>query len=1083
MLNLWMWQVMFGAMCDSELASSRDGRTYASWEGNLCSGTEARQENCPIYWAENCPEKPGGRCEKWECMNSVPCTFRAVAPPVQGDITGRCSDQVNLTETLLPEQQAIQMDVCHNAAGRRIRVWCQEDAQWVLPVVTVLLAFGVVTFQWLWQKRFGAKEVKREPQKKAEEKTVKVEETMPVIHLPTQPMAARSMKSLGTEPGSPACDASEIVSIKVDEGEDNAVNGTGSSEKLGEPEITDVASAAPAPPETLVPVTAPQEAVEAVAPVTEPAAPAAAKQSSPKFKAAGNKYPLGLARFLGSLHVVVGHIAAKGVVDDSWFLFNFGFTWVPWFFMLSGFVLFSAYLRNPKEETMIQYVMRRSNTIYPLYAISLIPSFVLAKSMGTLQASWLTLVAQSFLLQAWWPSWTENALQMHCWFLSCMVVYWFFFKPLAWCLKGLSLLKTCFLMGFLFFLPWLVLIVPALAGENAEFYKNYPKLKDHQVLNTDTALSFGVTMLKFHPICYFHVFVLGMLLAKLRQHLDKKATAAGPANSWRNPWLVAIQFVAPLGYLMLLLVFNVPGFRPRLWGYKLSTRLSVLLPFQAMVLFGLAGLPSLPLPLFSLAFSKFDFLENYSFAVYVFQFLDYKVWPQTDGINLVWFLIFVVALAVVIARCIQQPAQKWWGTHTKARLFVPFVLAISLVCFDQLPDPRNPEVPLSSIPAMVTIDKRAVDMRLGFQDQEGELQGATIINPSLAVKDGEVVVVARRHRTETSRYVGTRGDGDASFIDQIWHSDILLGKLPVDSAAWAEWPQTAKDPLKGMELQAWTGLRTDAGGRWVELCTKETYIEQNNTVIRHVVTGPEDPKAIVLESSSDMILVFDSLPPSGGNWSSCREKDGFGDAVTQMYMAKSVDSTEPSSLTTGLKLDYGATDVPEKNWIPFAYQNSLHFVYSPLPHVILAVRPDGSAEKIASTTFGPLQKMARSNPALQIRGSAQAVLIEDFSATPNLPRAHYLALLHSYDKVTGRYAHFAYRFGAEPPFMMLQMSGQLPLTEAESKPRGVPFAFASGLALQNQTVVISYGAGDRDARALVVTLGWLDEKFKCNNYE
>jgi peptidoglycan/LPS O-acetylase OafA/YrhL len=28
----------------------------------------------------------------------------------------------------------------------------------------------------------------------------------------------------------------------------------------------------------------------------------------------------------------------------------------PWFFMLSGFVLFSAYLKNPKEETMIQHL-------------------------------------------------------------------------------------------------------------------------------------------------------------------------------------------------------------------------------------------------------------------------------------------------------------------------------------------------------------------------------------------------------------------------------------------------------------------------------------------------------------------------------------------------------------------------------------------------------------------------------------------------------------------------------------------------------------------------------------------------------
>ena len=39
-----------------------------------------------------------------------------------------------------------------------------------------------------------------------------------------------------------------------------------------------------------------------------------------------------------------------------------------------------------------------------------------------------------------------------------------------------------------------------------------------------------------------------------------------------------------------------------------------MLPFQAMILFGLAGLPSLPLPFFSYGFSKMDFLEKYSYT-------------------------------------------------------------------------------------------------------------------------------------------------------------------------------------------------------------------------------------------------------------------------------------------------------------------------------------------------------------------------------------------------------------------------------------------------------------------------------------
>ena len=44
---------------------------------------------------------------------------------------------------------------------------------------------------------------------------------------------------------------------------------------------------------------------------------------------------------------------------------------------------------------------------------------------------------------------------------------------------------------------------------------------------------------------------------------------------------------------------------------------------------------------------------------------------------------------------------------------------------------------------------------------------------------------------------------------------------------------------------------------------------------------------------------------------------------------------------------------------------------------------------------------------------------------------------------------------------------------AES-PNGVAFAFASGLAVKGNTVLVTYGAGDREARALVMTMEKLD---------
>jgi predicted GH43/DUF377 family glycosyl hydrolase len=110
--------------------------------------------------------------------------------------------------------------------------------------------------------------------------------------------------------------------------------------------------------------------------------------------------------------------------------------------------------------------------------------------------------------------------------------------------------------------------------------------------------------------------------------------------------------------------------------------------------------------------------------------------------------------------------------------------------------------------------------------------------------------------------------------------------------------------------------------------------------------------------------------------------------------------------------------------------------------------------------------------------------VDDVVATPNLPRKHYLALLHVVDPENKSYANFAYRFLPDPPFSILQVSSQLPLAalsaEEGSKVHGrVPFAFASGLALSNLTIMITYGSGDRESRALMLTLQRLDRMFCC----
>jgi len=181
-------------------------------------------------------------------------------------------------------------------------------------------------------------------------------------------------------------------------------------------------------------------------------------------------------------------------------------------------------------------------------------------------------------------------------------------------------------------------------------------------------------------------------------------------------------------------------------------------------------------------------------------------------------------------------------------------------------------------------------------------------------------------------------------------------------------------------------------------------------------------------------------------------------------------------MVTARRIKCGFTRIDEKNWIPFTRRGKLYFVYEPQPQEVAAVRDDGSCEKIYSTSFPPLQRLLQAHPRWRVRGSGQAVYVDkDSPKLGNSP--HYLALLHIYDLDTGMYAHFAYRFNPDPPFEIWQVSGEIDLLTSRSDLGGVKFAFASGLSLYKDNVVISYGAGDQESRAQMMPLSKIDEYF------
>eukprot|EP00930_Biecheleria_cincta_P092853 TRINITY_DN8290_c0_g1_i1.p1 TRINITY_DN8290_c0_g1~~TRINITY_DN8290_c0_g1_i1.p1 ORF type:complete len:1880 (-),score=353.33 TRINITY_DN8290_c0_g1_i1:622-6261(-) len=1011
---LWAWQVLLGGMCPLELSSEGN---FAEFEGKLCTALDVKRDpnfdQCPGYRDTACDPNSGfewksktGWCMDWECAASVPCILKPIKKNVQLlNLTGACFDDVSVefSDGAPPKNHAC------------FRVWCLEDTAIELAIMIsvmipalVLLCWGVVPEHLRTRMRLGLRTLRR-PKQDAEPQT-------------------DSPKASSQAPGVTTSDVPAV------------------------PHGADPASARP----DVCPVV-PSTGAEAATVIKDAAA-------NPRKRAlAGDKFPLGLARFIAAQHVVLFHLYADGHAPQI-YMFGWGFTWVPWFFMLSGFVLFNGHIRRPSKDTVFQYVERRLVTLYPLYALTLLPAFAIAKSLGQTPSS-VVLVAQTWLLQAWNPEWPEHALGVHCWFLSAMLLHMIMFKPLSWLLDQVSSLEgTVALMSSLLVLPWLAVVVPE-ALQNRLWYE------EHVWGANDSLIDLVTLFVNYNPLSYVHVFVIGMLLAKLRTMLDAKMRElAGDTilSSWK--WRLPLEFVLPAGVLGLLLVFCIRELQP--WGARITTLIAVLLPLQALVLFGLAGLPSLPLPWLTYGASYLDFLEPYAFAVYLLQGVIYSMWPNGGqmGESVIIFLIFLFGVSVMVVHLVQRPAQRWWQRHPIGHWAVPVLLTPLLVGLNQIPSNRAEA--FTKLPAEVRHDRLMVDLHLPITDSGGNF-GSVLINPSIHIFGGKVIVAARRHHSESVQHVGQYNGSLVTVIEQIWHSNIVLGEADFSATAWAAWPEAGRLPFSA-KANTWTGLRTEAGQKWRQLCVKETWIPNNQTLLRHVVTGPEDPKVFEHEGSLD--LAFNSLPPLGRD--GCEE----GKQVSQMYMASNIDVLKMSQQKVGHRLRCDLSDKAEKNWIPFTYQGKLHYVYTPQPHKVVAIDPsDGSCEEpYEETIFDPLRRLQARRPDLAIRGSGQAVLVNDTSATPRLRRSHYLALLHISHPSTGEYNNFAYRFSAEPPFQVLQVSTRLPLQVAEPDRGGNPFAFVSGLSIHGRTVVIGYGAGDVESRALVMSLERLDEMFQCH---
>jgi hypothetical protein len=119
------------------------------------------------------------------------------------------------------------------------------------------------------------------------------------------------------------------------------------------------------------------------------------------------------ARLLASIHIVFGHLYQSGY--GGGYASSWGFSWVPWFFMLSGYVLTLARLasRNPDApQPVLAFVQKRAAVIYPPFAVTLFLGLAQRWWEGEALPKFYHLAAQGVLAQSFVPWLPESTIQV-----------------------------------------------------------------------------------------------------------------------------------------------------------------------------------------------------------------------------------------------------------------------------------------------------------------------------------------------------------------------------------------------------------------------------------------------------------------------------------------------------------------------------------------------------------------------------------------------------------------------------------------------------------------------------------------------
>jgi len=792
------------------------------------------------------------------------------------------------------------------------------------------------------------------------------------------------------------------------------------------------------------------------------------KSSAPrKLKA------LGAARFLASVHVVVGHLS-NGVTKHAGRKLNalpvfhvngWGFSWVPFFMMLSGFVLTYARLNSShpdRIEPVRDFVAKRLRGVYPLYLCALL---VRAGQRAALAGDWSSFslgspfetVSLLLMAQAWFPSVVVGGIQAHCWFVSCIVPYWALHQRVYHFLRTAST-KSLWLYALLTsYVPVVALLVlPKLMGEPVTWYSAW----DGSSMSSLRA--YLVAILKFHPVSYFHIYVFGMVMAFLLRDFNSHSAI--------------VQFVFQKGAVVGLVgLYGV--FFASAWvtfpAYKLTCRLGALAPLQGLYLIGLALESDMVSRTFAHKWA--EPLENLSYPQYLFQFVAFFMW-QASAFS-VSFFVFLAALSLLGYYFVQSPLKSSsQPQHIQNRGWLGLVV---MVCGLTYINSENREVILENRFEAEGPEENGWDIRLALEVSPS----LKAINPSVlwSPTRQEFYVAFRSHSREIVRsslpernpLVHGAESGADTAEDTIWRSEVVFARL--DPETFELLPDTQSLPFAPSHQDV----------RWKTCDNPIGAINPTNqSLTRTLVTGAEDPR--LLEVGSKLHITSTLYKPVPRDAPEDVDEACYIER-RMMYRTMDLDSGTYSASSLLQSPVYGNSTV-QKNWMAFGFENEMYFVQNMHPFTIvkpaMSGEPEDAVEIQSIQVVDEFVKLAKQG--IKIHGGANPMLLKkDSEGVLRSPHAHhvgsesgsgqdvFVGLFHTLSE-RGMYDNFFYefRFVEKKPdestrWQLTRISKRLDLIESKDISAGdvrYPMTFASGLTWSGKGVYVSYGSSNVESR-------------------